>query len=99
MKRWTKTAAVVSATALIGLAAPAASATEAVDPGDAPGCTTVLLGEANGWVPTAMPSHLVDVSYTPPSTVTVSADRGVNWATYIFTNISGDVVAYVMCVA
>ena len=75
--------------------APAASAGEVAGPGDAPGCTTVLVGEANGWIPWSMPSEPVKVEYVPPGTVNVDADYPVG----VVTNIAGDVVAWVICVA
>ena len=76
--------------------APAASAAEVAVP-DAAGCTTVLVNEAGGWVPLAMPFP-VDIEYTPPATVYVSADRGIAFALGVVNNISGDVVAFVDCV-
>lgn len=91
MKKVTTIAA--AAAALMALAVPSASAqTAAAD------CTTVLLGESQTWVPTHMPNNWVEVSYTPPTTVNVSADRGYNYLSGIAFNITGDVVAWVDCV-
>lgn len=85
-----------AAAAFMALAVPAASA-QPIPPVSS-GCTTVLLGESQTWVPTHMPNNWVEVSYTPPTTVTVSADTGYNYLTGIAFNITGDVVAFVDCV-
>ncbi|HEV2755387.1 MAG TPA: hypothetical protein VG318_06385 [Actinomycetota bacterium] len=99
MKRSTRSALAVGAVAAVmALTAPAASAAEVTAAEDAAGCTTVLLGEAGGWVPTAFPDPLFSVTYTPPGTVTVDADPALGIVTYVVSNVSGDVIAYVECV-
>jgi hypothetical protein len=80
-----------AAVSMMAVTAPGASA----GPADVPGCTSVLLGEAGGWIPWSMPSEPVKVEYTPPGTVSVDAD----WPVGVVTNIAGDVVAWVICVA
>ncbi|HYP22457.1 MAG TPA: hypothetical protein VEV43_02690 [Actinomycetota bacterium] len=96
MRKITTVAA--AAAALMALAVPTASAQPVPPVGDTSGCTTVLLDESQTWVPTHMPNNWVEVTYTPPTTVTVSADRGYNYLSGIAFNITGDVVAFVDCV-
>jgi hypothetical protein len=80
-------AAVGTALALMAVAAPAASAA----PEDAPGCTTVYVGTL---LHLSTPEDLVTVTYTPPSTVTVSADPAIGVVQYV----AGATVTYIDCV-
>ncbi len=83
MKRSLKhLAAVGTAFALLTLAAPAASAQD---------CTTTYIKTVFG---SALPEDLVSVTYTPPATVTVSADPAVGFAGFVVRAT----VTYVDCV-
>lgn len=74
--------------AVMAVAAPAASAAGVED---AQGCTTEYL--KNLLQSEADPQY-VEVTYTPPATVTVSADGAVNAASYY----AALTLAYVNCV-
>lgn len=87
--------AAVAVASVMVVGAPAANADEVAGPEDAAGCTSVLLGETSGWVSTRLPSDPVSVEYVPPGTVHIDADYPLG----IVTNIAGDVVAWVICVA
>ena len=87
MRSFKIVAATGAAAALMMVGAPAASATEA---GDAAGCTMTLLRS----LVVSDDPQLVTVTYTPPSTVTVSADGAVGAANGV-VNLT---VAYVNCV-
>lgn len=96
MKRSVRSlAAVGAAVAVMALAAPAASANEAVGPEDAAGCTTTYVKSVGG--PYILPNPPT-VSYTPPATVTVDADDTVNFAIAVGAHVANATITYVFCV-
>ena len=86
-------AAIGAAVALTALAAPSASA--AVGPEDAAGCTTTYVGTVGG--PYILPNPPT-VSYTPPASVTVDADDAVSFTLAVATRVANATVTYVNCV-
>lgn len=88
MRSFKIVAATGAAAALMLVGAPAASATEG--PGDAGDCTTTFIRN----LVVSDDPQLVTVTYTPPTTVTVSADGAVGVA----TGVANLTVAYVDCV-
>ncbi|HYP24361.1 MAG TPA: hypothetical protein VEV43_12375 [Actinomycetota bacterium] len=71
MKRSLRAVTAIGAVAAaMALMTPAASA----DPGDAQDCTTVLI---QSLLTTTPEPELVEVTYTPPATVNVSADGAI----------------------